>query len=151
MLGVGLGLTDDGNSARTGGVPTHVKVLGTYYFETTPWVADAGIGLHNEFLTQKGRGSDTIQSLYTELAARYQFTNRWQLGAIWNTLVDNPDRYRSNTNNLASFVGVQVLKEFTWGEQYLVRAGGRATTDVGISGGIRGYGHGRVAGQLWFR
>jgi outer membrane protein OmpA-like peptidoglycan-associated protein len=27
------------------------------------------------------------------------------------------------------------LKEFTWNEQYLVRAGGRATTDVGISGG----------------
>src|SRR5688500_10687158 len=97
---------DHNNNVRTGGVPSHLKVLGSYYFETAPWVADAGIGMHNQFLTQKGTDSDSIQSLYTELAARYEFTNRWQLGAIWNTLVDNPDRYQSNTNNLASFIGL---------------------------------------------
>lgn len=135
LLGVGLGATGETDNIRTGGVPAHIKLLGSYYFDGAPIVTDAGLGLHNHFLTQDGRDSDNIQSLYTELAARYQFTNRWQLGAIWNTLVDNPDRYHSNTNNLASFAGVQVLKEFTWNEQYLVRAGGRATTDVGISGG----------------
>lgn len=135
LLGVGLGATGATDNIRTGGVPAHMKILGSYYFDGAPIVADAGLGLHNQFLTQNGRDSDNIQSLYTELAARYQFTNRWQLGALWNTLVDNPDRYRSNTDNLASFVGLQVMKEFTWNEQYLVRAGGRATTDVGISGG----------------
>lgn len=134
LLGVGLGTMGAGDHIRTGGVPTHVKLLGSYYFEDAPWVADGGVGLHNEFLTQKGGGSDTVQSLYTELAARYQFTNRWQLGAIWNTLVDNPRRYHSNSGNLASFVGVQALKEFAWDSRYLVRAGGRAMTDVGISG-----------------
>lgn len=134
LLGAGLGVMDSGDKVRSGGIPSHIKVLGSYYFDGTPWITDAGIGLHNQILTQDGGGSDTIQSLYTELAARYQFTNRWQLGAIWNTLVDNPDRYHSNTENLASFVGVQVLKEFTWNDQYLVRAGGRAMTDVGISG-----------------
>lgn len=134
FLGVGLGLMDHNERIRTGGVPSHFKVLGSYYFDTAPWVADAGLGLHNQFLSQNGPDDDTIQSLYTELSARYEFTNRWQLGAIWNTLVDNPDRYKSNTENLASFLGVQVMKEFTWKEEYLVRAGGRAMTDVGISG-----------------
>ena len=134
FIGLGLGAMDHNGSIRTGGVPSHLKLLGSYYFQQAPWVADLGAGLHNEFLTQKGAGSDSVQSLYTELAARYQFTNRWQLGAIWNTLVDNPDRYKSNTNNLASFVGLQVMKEFSWDGQYLVRAGGRAMTDVGISG-----------------
>jgi outer membrane protein OmpA-like peptidoglycan-associated protein len=134
FIGVGLGAMDHNNNVRSGGVPTHVKVLGSYYFQSAPWVADLGVGLHNEFLTQKGSDSDSIQSLYTELAARYEFTNRWQLGAIWNTLVDNPDRYKSNTNDLASFMGVQVMKEFSWSNEYLVRAGGRAMTDVGISG-----------------
>jgi outer membrane protein OmpA-like peptidoglycan-associated protein len=133
FIGLGLGVMDSNTSIRTGGVPMHVKVLGSYYFEGAPWVADAGIGLHNEFLTQDGKDSDTIQSLYTEFAGRYQFTNRWQLGAIWNTLVDNPDRYHSNTENLASFIGVQALKEFTWNNDYVVRVGGRAMTDVGIS------------------
>lgn len=132
LLGVGLGVMDSNEQVRTGGVTNHVKVLGSYYFDNTPWVADAGIGLHNEFLTQKGKGSDSIQSLYTEFAARYQLSNKWQLGAIWNTLVDNPDRYKSNTNNLASFVGLQAMKEFVWSDQYLVRAGGRVMTDVGI-------------------
>lgn len=134
FLGIGLGVMDHNEQIRTGGIPSHFKVLGSYYFDGAPWVADAGLGLHNEFLSQNGSDSDTIQSLYTELAARYEFTNRWQLGAIWNTLVDNPDRYQSNTNNLASFIGVQALKEFTWKDEYLVRAGGRAMTDVGISG-----------------
>ncbi len=31
-------------------------------------------------------------------------------------------------------MGLQVLKEFNWSDQYLVRAGGRAMTDIGISG-----------------
>jgi outer membrane protein OmpA-like peptidoglycan-associated protein len=134
LLGVGAGVMDTGNNARTGGVPMHVKVLGSYYFEGAPWVADAGVGLHNEFLTQDGGGSDTITSLYTELAARYEMTNRWQVGAIWNTLVDNPHRYHSNNDNLASFMGAQVLKEFTYQDRYLVRAGGRAMTSIGLRG-----------------
>lgn len=134
FLGIGLGVMDYNNNIRTGGVPGHVKVLGSYYFKGAPWVADFGLGLHNEFLTQKGSGSNTIQSLYTELAGRYEFTDRWQVGAVWSTLVDNPDRYHSNTENLASFVGLELMKEFTWGDAYVVRAGGRAMTDVGISG-----------------
>lgn len=132
LIGVGLGVMDSNEQIRTGGVTNHVKVLGSYYFDDTPWIADAGIGLHNEFLTQKGRGSDSIQSLHMEFAARYKLSNKWQLGAIWNTLVDNPDRYSSNTNNLASFIGLQAMKEFVWSDQYLVRAGGRVMTDVGI-------------------
>lgn len=134
MVGVGFGTMDHNDQIRTGGLPMHFKLLGSYFFENAPWVADAGLGFHNQFLTQKGTGADNIQSLYTELAARYKLSNRWQLGAIWNTLVDNPDRYRSNTENLASFFGVQVMKEFVWEGTYLVRAGGRAMTDVGISG-----------------
>lgn len=134
LLGVGLGVTDSNANVRSGGVPTHLKLIGSYYFDTAPWVADAGVGFHNEILTQDGGGSDTIQSFYTEVAGRYQFTNRWQLGAVWNTLIDNPDRYKSNTNNFASFVGVQAFKEVTWSNEYLVRLGGRAMTDVGISG-----------------
>ncbi len=139
LIGVGLGAMDHNDTSRTGGVPGHVKILGSYYFEQMPngsnWVADLGLGLHNEFLTQQGSGSDTIQSFYSELAGRYVFTNRWQLGAIWNTLIDNPHRYQSNNENLASFIGAQALKEFTYNDEYLVRVGGRAMTSMGLNGG----------------
>lgn len=134
LIGVGLGTMNSTNT-RTGGVPSHLKILGSYYFDEAPVVVDGGLGMHNEFVTQRGTGSDTIQSLYTEVAGRYILTNRWQLGAIWNTLVDNPHRYQSNSDNLASFVGAQALKEFTWNDEYLVRVGGRATTSVGFAGG----------------
>lgn len=136
LLGVGVGVMDHNSQIRTGGTLTQVKLIGSYYFDNQPWVADAGIGLHNHFLSQGGTGSDSIQSLYTELGARYKFTNNWQLGAIWNTLVDNPDRYRSNTNSLASFLGVQAMKEFVWADTYVARAGGRVMTDVGIGGEV---------------
>src|SRR5262249_526171 len=86
LLGAGLGITDSGTNVRQGGVPAHLKLIGSYYFDQAPWVADLGVGLHNQVLTQKGEGSDTIQSLYTEIAARYKFGNRWQLGGLWNTL-----------------------------------------------------------------
>jgi len=134
LLGVGLGTMND-SQTRTGGVPTNVRVLGSYYFDQSPIVADAGLGLHNEFLTQSGGGSDTVQSLYTELAGRYVFSNRWQLGAIWNTLVDSGHRYQSNNDALASFFGAQALKEFNYKDEYLVRVGGRATTSLGLNGG----------------
>ncbi|MGZ3722713.1 MAG: OmpA family protein [Bdellovibrionales bacterium] len=134
LLGVGIGNMSSSNT-RTGGVPNHVKVLGSYYFDQSPIVTDAGLGLHNEFLTQNGSGNDMIQSVYTEFAGRYIFTNRWQLGAIWNTLVDTPHRYQSNNDSLASFIGAQALKEFSWKDQYLVRVGGRAMTSVGLNGG----------------
>lgn len=138
LIGFGLGATDRGDTVRTGGFPMHIKVLGSYYFEQAPWIADLGLGFHNQVLTEDGRGAQaqddsTIQAMYTEIAARYKFGNRWSAGPLWNTLVDNADRYRSNTDNLASFIGVQVLKEFTWQNNYLVRTGVRATTDVGIS------------------
>ena len=134
MLGVGFG-TMNSTDTRTGGYPGHIKMLGSYYFEENPIVFDGGVGLHNEFLTQSGQGSDTIQTLYTEFAGRYVMSNRWQAGAIWNTLFDNAQRYKSNSGNLASFIGAQVLKEFTWNDAYLVRVGGRATSSVGLRGG----------------
>ena len=52
FLGVGLGLMDHNEGIRTGGVPSHFKILGSYYFDETPWVAAAGIGLHKQFLNQ---------------------------------------------------------------------------------------------------
>lgn len=134
LMGVGLGTMNSTNT-RTGGYPSHLKFLGSYYFDQNPIVVDGGIGMHNEFVTQRGPGSDTIQSLYTEVAGRYILTDRWQVGGIWNTLIDNPRRYQSNSGNLASFFGAQALKEFTWNDEYLVRVGGRATTSVGLSGG----------------
>lgn len=128
FFGMGLGAPD---LKGANGIPLQTKFLGSYYFDESPLVADMSLGLHDQFYT----GSRSKSDLYTEIAGRYIFTNRWQLGALWDTLVDNPRQYRSNNDNLASFVGAQALKEFSLKDNYLVRVGGRATTSVGLSGG----------------
>jgi len=118
---------------RTEGVPGHLRVLGAYYFEG-PWVTEVGGGLYNEVLIQKeGGGADTIQSVELEGAARYMLPERWSVGPVWTTLTGN-DRYRSNTKNWTSFIGVQVKRDIAWDNDYLVRMGGRFMTDVGVSG-----------------
>jgi hypothetical protein len=88
LLGFGFGYMGQNDDIRTEGVPTHVRFLGSYYFEG-PWVAEVGGGLYNQIFLQKGGGADTLQALEVEGAARYMFGNRWSMGPVWTTLTGN--------------------------------------------------------------
>lgn len=133
MLGLGLGVMDSGSGLKTDGIPTHIKILGSYNFPEAPWIVDGGVGFGSHFFTEEGAETKSTHSIYTELAARYRLNDGWQLGAIWNTLVDSSDRLGSNTDSLTSFAGIQVMKEFN-ADNNRIRAGGRVMTDVGIGG-----------------
>lgn len=135
FLGGGVGIMGGSSSLRTGGLPMHIKALGSYYFPENPWIAEAGIGLYNQIFTQDGGGSDTLQAFYLEAGGRYRLENKWQVGPVWSTLIDTSNRFNSGNHDLTSFMGVQLLKEFTYTD-YLMRAGGRVAVDMGISGSI---------------
>jgi outer membrane protein OmpA-like peptidoglycan-associated protein len=132
LLGAGLGYMGKTDTIRSGGVPAHVRFIGSYYAEG-PWVGEVGGGLYNEILSQKGGDADTIQELELEAATRYQLPQRWSIGPVWTTLTGN-NRYRSNTKNWTSFLGLQVKRDIAWDNKHLVRLGGRFMTDVGVSG-----------------
>jgi hypothetical protein len=64
-----------------------------------------------------------------ELAARYQYQNRWQLGVIYNQFFDKGSNYASDQAD-ALFGGVQLLREFGIGQTYLGRVGGRIMSSL---------------------
>lgn len=133
FLGVGAGFMGGSESLRTGGIPTNIKFMGSYYFAESRWVGDAGLGLFNQVFTQSGSGSDAFQAFYLEASGRYKLENQWQVGPSLFTLIDTSNRLNSGNHDLTSFVGVQALKEFNY-EEYLMRMGGRLALDLGISG-----------------
>ena len=135
FLGAGVGVMAGSSSLRTGGLPMHIKAMGSYYFTDNPWIAEAGVGLYNQIFTQEGGGSDTLQAFYLEAGGRYRLENKWQAGPVLSTLIDTSNRFNSGNHDLTSFVGAQLLKEFTYND-YLMRAGGRVAVDMGISGSI---------------
>lgn len=135
FLGGGVGIMGGSSNLRTGGLPMHIKAMGSYYFADNPWIAEAGIGLYNQVFTQDGGGSDTLQAFYLEAGGRYRLENKWQFGPVWSTLIDTSNRFNSGNHDLTSFMGAQLLKEFTYND-YLMRAGGRLAVDMGISGSV---------------
>ena len=67
-----------------------------------------------------------------ELAARYQFGNRWQLGGVYNQFFNKGLNYGANQAD-AEFGGVQFLREFSFGGRYLGRVGGRVMTSLNVN------------------
>lgn len=131
FIGGGLGYSDHNDSVRTEGVPTNLKLLGSYYFENRKVVADLGVGAFNHFLTQDGGGSDLIVSPAVELAGRWRFARGWQAGPSWMTVMGT-DRYNSVNDQNTSFAGVQALKEVTFDNRFLLRVGAKLMTDVDV-------------------
>lgn len=134
MVGAGAGYMSSSEHMRTEGVPTQIQILGSYYFQWAPWVMDVGLGLHNQWVTQSGGGSDLISATNLTINPRFLMRDRWQVGPVWDTMMGDAKRFHSNTDGSTSFVGVALMKEIPWHGSYLIRVGGRFMTDVGISG-----------------
>jgi OmpA-OmpF porin, OOP family len=133
FIGAGMGYADYNDSVRTEGVPTHVKMIGSYYFANRRWVSDVEIGLNNHILSQSGANSDNILTANLGFAARFRLPRGFQAGPTWNTFIGS-DRYNSVNDLNTSFIGAELLKEWSLKEQYLLRVGGKLMTDIDING-----------------
>lgn len=131
FVGLGVGYTGANDTLQTEGTPSQIKLLGSYYF-AAPVVADFGIGLMNHNFTQYEGTKSSISGEVYEAAARYKFANRWQAGAVVNAFAGAADRFGSSETNAATFVGLQAVKEFTIAKEFVLRAGARLMTDIGI-------------------
>lgn len=65
------------------------------------------------------------------VAGRYQFSNRWQVGAVYNQFFNKGQNYGANQADVG-FIGPQILKEFGMGRNYLGRVGGRILTSLNV-------------------
>jgi len=88
-----------------------------------------GVGAHNQTFIDAGAIDKSTSTTVMELAARYQFESKWQLGVVYNQFFDRGQNYFSNQGD-AMFGGVQLVKETTIGDATNMRIGLRAMRDI---------------------
>lgn len=111
------------------GTPSSLKLLGSYVTENQKGVFDLGAGTQNQTFTSSLAQDSSTSSNVLELAARYQFASRWQLGAVVDSVSETGSTYGANAVN-AAFGGVQILREVGLGKEFLGRIGARAMTSL---------------------
>lgn len=123
------GYTGNNDVMPVEGVPSSIKLLGSYYTDNRMGVFDLGIGAFSQTFIDSGRKEDNTSTTVMEVAGRYQFENRWQLGLVYNQFFDRGTNYFSNQGD-AMFGGLQLIKEMTVGHNTDLRVGLRAMMDI---------------------
>ena len=128
FLSSNLGLFDyDFSDQGRGGYSLQVKGLLSYYDSSRLWVYEGGIGFHTTDVNER-----QISSPLIELASRYHFAPRWELGPAATFFVGNGDRYGSSIDALTTFAGASILHRIPLDNGDLLRVGARVMTDIGI-------------------
>ena len=131
-LSATAGYTDSNSFANVDGMPSSFKLIGSYVSRDTSFVGDLGFGIQNQAFSDDRNLDEIVSGGVIELAGRYQFSNRWQLGGVYNQLLDNGFEYGANQGD-AQFLGVQVLREFSLGDRFMGRVGARAMTCINVA------------------
>ena len=126
---ISSGYTGNNDQIAVEGVPSSIKLLGSYYTHSNRGVFDIGLGAHTQTFIDNAAQQDKISATVLELAARHQFETRWQLGVVYNQFFNRGVNYFSNKAD-AAFGGIQVLRELTVGDTTDMRIGLRAMTDL---------------------
>lgn len=132
FLGLGAGYTGYHRDADVEGMPSSLKLLGSYYLPSQVLVFDLGAGLSGQRFSQSAAPERSVSGASIEAAARYQWANRWQAGLNAMNLLDQGSAFGANQAD-AHFAGVQALKEFSLGERWLARAGARLMADLNVN------------------
>lgn len=131
LLGLDAGYTNYDNQLDVEGMPSAAKILGSYITPNTKGVFDLGYGIMNQQFSQTYGPNSAVTDGVLELAARYQWDNRWQAGVVGNTFFNQGSAYGANQGD-AQFAGLQLLKEFDISGGWFARVGGRVMTDVNV-------------------
>jgi outer membrane protein OmpA-like peptidoglycan-associated protein len=131
FLGGGMGLTNFSKGGGDTGYPLTLKALASYYTDSQAWAFDMGLGGLSQNLDESRNGQENTASMYLEAAARHRLAQGWQIGPVYNLLTGDADVYGSS-NNVTSFIGALVGREFVLENKNLIRVGGRLMTDIGV-------------------
>lgn len=126
---ISSGYTGNVDAIPVEGVPSSIKLLGSYYTLSERGVFDLGVGAHNQTFIDAGAKDRSTSTTVMEVAARYQLESRWQLGVVYNQFFDRGANYFSNQGD-AMFGGLQLMKEFSMGDRTNMRIGLRAMRDI---------------------
>lgn len=135
FIALGGGYTGYDLNSKAEGSPATLKLLGSWYLES-PWVMDLGYGVNNQQFIQVAPGDrKAITDGALEIAARYNFENRWQFGVVADHLFNQGENYTAEQAD-AQFVGLQLLREFNMTPSWLARLGVRAQSLTNNTEGV---------------
>ena len=132
-ISLNAGYTGNNPNINVEGTPGSIKIIGSYYPNTNDAVFDFGLGYQGQEFTKSGAQDKSISTTIAELAARYQFDSRWQLGGVYNQIFNKGTNYSANQAD-TEFFGIQFNKEMNLTKQNLARVGGRIMTSLNING-----------------
>lgn len=131
FLAANAGYTGYNNNLSVEGEPSSLKLLGSYVIPNQMVVFDLGYGLENQSFSQNHAVNSGMSTGVLELAARYKFDNRWQLGGVYNQFFNKGANYGANQGD-AEFLGVHLLREFSMSDGFIGRIGGRIMTSMNV-------------------
>jgi outer membrane protein OmpA-like peptidoglycan-associated protein len=134
FIGMGGGYTGYENNALAEGTPSSIKLLGSWYLES-PLVFDLGYGYNNQQFSNDAAPETARTEGAMEIAMRWNSTNRWQTGVVYNQFFNQGDAYGAYTAD-AQFAGLQLLKEFNMSASWLGRLGARAQSLTNNTDGL---------------
>jgi len=130
--GLGAGMIAPNSDAAIEGAGGSVKLVGSFLNQSMKWAFDLGLGVATHKFSDGKAAATSSNGGIGELAARYRFAPKWQLGMNWNTMFNQGTGYAANQGD-AQFLGVQVLREMKFFGNYKGRLGGRVMTDANVS------------------
>lgn len=125
-VGLGFGHLDQSGNSDIDGDAVSALAIGTWYFDNSNILADAGIGLQKEYFRDSQPTVGLIQ-----LSGRYEFPRRWSIGPVVEALIGTTEEFGS-ANNYLTNAGVLGMKELTFANDTLVRLGLKYTTEFGV-------------------
>jgi hypothetical protein len=128
-LGLGFGHLDQTGNSENDGESLTALLVGTYYFTESPWVADAGVGIHKQYFS--GLEEQPIVGMLS-FSGRYQFANRVSVGPVVDGFIGTSDAY-GTANRYLTMVGVEGFKEIAFTNDSLARFGLKYSQEFGIN------------------
>lgn len=132
FVGFGAGYTGYNSHLDVEGTPSVIKLMGSYLSPRSTTVLDFGIGLGNQTFSQESARDQSISATLMEVAARHQFENQWQFGAVYNQFFNKGENFFANQAD-AQFAGLQFLKQFDMGRNFIGRIGASAMASVNVN------------------
>lgn len=127
-LGLGFGHLDQTGNSDVDGEGLTALIVGTYYFDQSPFVADAGLGFHKQYFS--GTEDQPIVGVVS-LSGRYEFANRVSIGPVVDGFIGTSEDY-GTANRWLTMVGIQGFKEIAFTNDSLGRFGLKYSQEAGI-------------------
>jgi len=127
-INLAFGHVEQTGNADADGEGLTALLVGTYYFADTPWVADAGVGFHKQYLS--GEEDQPIVGAISA-SGRYEFANRVSIGPVADAFIGTSNDFGTE-NRWLTMVGIIGFKEIAFTNDSLARFGVKYSTEAGI-------------------